>query len=562
MKKKLKVGLYGYKDLIKEEKEIAYSMIETTLRCLQRKEKNKELILISSLCVERDNQMIEIAQKLGIRYDIILPSKPAPSFAHLNDSLYRAFYTTLLNSRGYSISKENIEKTIIDTCDVLIQVDLSHDKEEIPEHSIKGKRDYTIIITIKKVDEESVLNDNLTQIEKFVVMIHVYPDIYDDYKSFAKIVGKSESTVNNWERSQGIKFQQSKVRDKICEIFGLQIFVWYEDFENQVDFANALKRGEFDKEEIIISGGGDVVIDKDTIKTIVLGSTPKLIHTEEDLIKALKKENKIAYPIEDMEKKTAIFLFSLAKLLKSKEQTKEGLDLLSMIENHPSSFKYTYQNQIEHLKALFLSHSSIKEYDKAIDIYKRLYAHEYHLKEPEILTLLASNYKRKALSDFSKKNTWVDKNSVNSLYLTQAMSLYKDGYKSKPNSDKYYDAINLAYVYKIADSIELNIDELDNEDKEIAELYKELTLHWRVNDNDWWEVSSNAEFLMLLGKTDLAISNISDFLESAHDKNNSFDINATLRQLEMYLHFVDDTEGRKFYEYLVESLKGLEVELK
>jgi len=62
----------------------------------------------------------------------------------------------------------------------------------------------------------------------------------------------------------------------------------------------------------------------------------------------------------------------------------------------------------------------------------------------------------------------------------------------------------------------------------------------------------------LLGKTDLAISKINDFLGFEYNANNKFNIESTLRQLEMYLHFVDDANGREFYEYLVESLKGVD----
>ena len=73
---------------------------------------------------------------------------------------------------------------------------------------------------------------------------------------------------------------------------------------------------------------------------------------------------------------------------------------------------------------------------------------------------------------------------------------------------KYYDAINLAYLYNITDSIET---EYANEKEEITEIYQKLSKIWRIDDNSWWEISSDAEFLMLLGQYKLphSISNIS-----------------------------------------------------
>jgi hypothetical protein len=74
---------------------------------------------------------------------------------------------------------------------------------------------------------------------------------------------------------------------------------------------------------------------------------------------------------------------------------------------------------------------------------------------------------------------------------------------------------------------------------------------WNIDPSNWWEVSSNAEFLMLTGKVDLAIFHISEFLDAYVVKK--FDIETTLRQLQLYIHFTDDPNAKQFYGFLKES---------
>ena len=86
---------------------------------------------------------------------------------------------------------------------------------------------------------------------------------------------------------------------------------------------------------------------------------------------------------------------------------------------------------------------------------------------------------------------------------------------------------------------------------ELKELYQELMGQWRVDKSNWWEVSSQAEFLMLLGDVDLAIFKITEFLEEHTIEK--FNIETTLRQLDMYLHYTQDTHAQSFHDYLHES---------
>ena len=244
---------------------------------------------------------------------------------------------------------------------------------------------------------------------------------------------------------------------------------------------------------------------------------------------------------------TSASLFKFAIELKKKNQIKESLETLKMIETHEGSFKYTFHHQIQHLKAILLSHDTLKDWNQSIDILRLLYVANYHIEEPEIITLLASNYKRKALYRANDSQKWQEGEEIDMNLLSSATILYREAYEAKTEASKYYDAINFAYLYKISNSLEAK----ESTDIELKELYQELMGQWRVDKSNWWEVSSQAEFLMLLGDIDLAIFKITEFLEEHTIEK--FNIETTLRQLEMYLHYTQDTHAQNFHDYLHES---------
>jgi hypothetical protein len=109
----------------------------------------------------------------------------------------------------------------------------------------------------------------------------------------------------------------------------------------------------------------------------------------------------------------------------------------------------------------------------------------------------------------------------------------------------------LAYLYNIVDTIEI---EYANK-KEIKSLHNELLKIWRIDKSNWWEVCSDAEILMLLGRVDLAILKISDFLENYNVK--PFEIDATMRQIKFYIHLTRDKKAQQFLEFLEDSYSAL-----
>jgi len=381
----------------------------------------------------------------------------------------------------------------------------------------------------------------ITDTQKFAVMIERYEELYQDYLSFSHKIGSGDSAVNNWEKRIG-KGIWRKYKIQICKIFSLNFSVWTEDFYDEITFREALHLFEQITDETL----------KERLDTKIIGKKAILVGNEEDELNELKNQDNIEVDFEQLNNKSLLFSFELIPLLIANNQIEEALEHIEYLENFDSTFKLYHYNQLEHYKAIIYSHSSMREWDKAIEILRFLYSvSNYHLQKHEIITLTASNYKRKALT-LNENYSWCNKENVDLDLISTAIVLYDESYNYKANGDKYYDAINSAYLHKILDAIdsdeEKNINIIEN-------LYKELTLQWTYNRNSWWELSTNAEFLMLQGDIKQAIFEIEHYLEQNEAK--AFEIETTLRQIEMYIHFCDDKNAQEFYDFLKESWKSI-----
>ncbi len=349
---------------------------------------------------------------------------------------------------------------------------------------------------------------NITDTEKLLVMTKVFPKLFINQKEFAKNIGENPQTVNSW---LNLKTKNLKAipKSEICRIFGLMDLVWVDNFPTEDEFRDVLKRY------------------KKIVKRINI---------------FMKKEENNTIEMT---------LFEEAKKYKKINKIEEALENITKIESSSSSFKYIYHNEIQHLKAILLSDDTIQDWDKAIDILRNLYfASKYHLEKPEIITLIASNYKRKALySGLVYK--YRDKKDVDMGLIAQALTLYDEAYELKDSQERYYDAINWAYLYNIASVLESNRLNIIR----VKERFEELKRAWRVNEKDWWEVVSYAEFSMLIGDVEFAKSYIDDFLESYSIK--PFDTKTTLRQIRLYIHFTQDKNAIEFYKHIKTSLENL-----
>ncbi len=348
---------------------------------------------------------------------------------------------------------------------------------------------------------------NLSDTKKFTIMVKAFPTLFESEKIFATKIFVSHSSVNHWINCKTRKIKAT-AKSEICNIFGLVYSVWEDSFAFEEDFQRELLNY-------------------------------KKVQKKRNLI-----ERHIMKPIENQQ---PFFLFEQAKEYKEQKKINEALELLKQIECDSSSFKYKHHNEIAHLKAILLSDDTIQDWDGAIHILRNLYfSANYHLQEPEIVTLIASNYKRKALFNPTTK-IYKAKKDVDMDLIASALILYHEAYEEKDSQAKYYDALNYAYLYNISHSIESKKIDFNR----IKELYDEFSKQWRVDECNWWEVISRAEFLMLLGEKDKAISTTDYFLET-HSVTPS-QISATLRQLELYIHFTQEKNATLFYQYLKEA---------
>ncbi|SFV56343.1 hypothetical protein MNB_SV-12-208 [hydrothermal vent metagenome] len=353
-------------------------------------------------------------------------------------------------------------------------------------------------------------------------------------KSVDKIFTKGGQTVNTWEKQKG-NIPNSEVKRALSQMFGMQYLIWEKSYPDVQSFKNDIKTLEKPKES-------DLKNQEESLDRKILGEIIPLPLDEESELEFLSQVLPIQIPA-NLSSFSANFIFNLAKLLKSHEQVSDALYALESLEERVEPFIFYYRKQIQHLKAVLLSHRTIKRWDDAIVELRYLYADGYHFQEPEILTLLASNYKRKAL--YHPNGTLNHKEQVDINLLQQANELYEDAYNLS-KKDRYYHAINRAYMMLIIDAIEGN-NEKQKRQIEIVTLYNELLKSGFPSDKtDWWQVTTQIEFLILMQRDSEAL----DVFEGYSFTPKAFEVDATIRQLEIYTHFTGDVVSGDFLEVL------------
>lgn len=404
-----------------------------------------------------------------------------------------------------------------------------------------------------------VANYCLSDTEKFRILVanDKYSQIFINVNHFSKETEINYQTVYNWLRENTYSKIQLLKKLKIEEFFNLN-FYWRSEYDDQDSFIYALATGMFEKTDELqkqkekCDEGNDLDNSKINLENIdkklnLSLNNKNLSKIESKALEEFRGNNgAITIPFE-INNYTSNFLFEFAKVLKNKNQIEDALNLINQIEQRNDPFKYYFKNHLLHLRAILLSHDTRKEWDKAIDILNQLYVDKLYLNEPEVITLLASNYKRKALyhSDGSLKDTLME-NDINDI--GRAMSLYEDAmnlYKNSGKQDIYYPAINLAYLYKLTACIEEN--DLNCNNDKIKELFESLGGNaWNVETADWWEKTSKIEFYILMGNDKPA----EELIDSTKNIE-PFEIDATIRQLDIYAHFCkNDTLTNQFFQYI------------
>ncbi len=346
-----------------------------------------------------------------------------------------------------------------------------------------------------------------------------------------KVFNKGVQTINTWENQEG-NIPNSTIKKDLANMFGMQYIMWENDYIDIQSFKNDLEILKKPKEK-------NFDIKSKELDNKILGEVLPIPLNEETELEFISQTIPIKIP-GNLSNFSSNFIFNLANLLKSHNQASDALYVLDSLEKKVEPFVFYYRKKIQHLKAVLLSHKTIQKWDEAIVILRYLYADGYHFEKPEILTLLASNYKRKAL--YHPNGTLNYKEQVDINLLQQANELYEDAYNLSQD-DKYYHAINRAYMMLIIDAIE-GTNEKKKIQREIATMYNELLKNgFPSNKKDWWQVITQIEFLLLMQRDSEAF----DVFESYNSTSSkAFDIETTIRQLELYSHFSGDGIGLDF----------------
>jgi len=355
-----------------------------------------------------------------------------------------------------------------------------------------------------------------------------------------KLFNKGSQTVNTWEikreKNQTKNIPKSEIKKNLARMFNMQYDIWEKSYSDIQSFKRELKI--FQKP---INGKKDTTLE--LLDKKILGEVSQLSLKEDNELEFISQFTPIQIP-GNLNSFSANFVFTLAKLLKKEEQSSDALHVLESLDKRIEPFVFYHRKEIQHLKAILLSHKDIQRWDDAIIQLRYLYADGYHFKKTEILTLLASNYKRKAL--YHPNGTLNHKEQVDINLLQQANDLYEDAYELS-KKDKYYPAINRAYIMLIIDAIEGNRERTKIE-QEIDRIYTELIKNgFPSNSKDWWQITTQVEFLVLMKRDGEAL----DILENYQGSITKFDIETTIRQLEIYSHFTNEEIGRDLIGFLL-----------
>ena len=354
-----------------------------------------------------------------------------------------------------------------------------------------------------------------------------------------KIFNKGVQTINIWENKEG-NIPNSNIRKDLANMFDIQFVMWENNYSDIQSFKCDL---DILKKPIPTNQKDN----KEELDKKILGEILPISLNEETEFESISRTTPINIPT-NLQNYSANFIFNLATLLKQHNQANDALYVLDVLEKSLKPFIFYYNKEIQHLRAILLSHKTVKEWDKAIVKLRYLYADGYHFKKPEILTLLASNYKRKAL--YHPNGTINHKEQVNISLLQTAHQLYEEAY-ALSKEDKYYHAINIAYMMLIVDAIEQN-NEKKKRQREITILYKELLKSgFPYDKQNWWQITTQIEFLILMQRDSDAL----DIFESYASTPEAFEVQTTIRQLELYSHFTKDRMGRDFIAVLSDVFK-------
>jgi hypothetical protein len=236
------------------------------------------------------------------------------------------------------------------------------------------------------------------------------------------------------------------------------------------------------------------------------------------------------------------YLFEIAKIYKDFGLYENSLKVIDMIKNKTQNIDslnltlFKYKKDLMKLETNCLTR--LGRYEEASNLIYGVW--QLGNKDSDTLSMLAAQYKRRALTDFNNNNNVVNKEEINTSLLDRALSLYIEAFRL--NIEDYYPAINIAYLYSIIGN---------GEEGKGIKFAQYIIDTWEHQINDWWSASSILECEIILGDSE----NLDKKFEEAILKYSptNFDKKATLIQIELYKKLV---KTNPTLEKIINLLKG------
>jgi hypothetical protein len=340
-------------------------------------------------------------------------------------------------------------------------------------------------------------------------------------------------TVGNWLKSNTDLKDTKQILINLA--LNLEPTIWTDTFSSEVDMREQLPNYFKD-------WAGGVTVVKDGVHQ--LNDLDK-----ENSLKNFKEKKKIDISKLDLEKEGMKFRLFLAQMLYEKRQLKEGFEVLESIEDSESEFSIKNENEVDFIKALIFD--KLGKRTKAKIIFKKLSNRGYNVYNPEVDFLIGSQIKREAFygKDGKELLEELDVKTLNialTYYMKYFSEITKMGEKSKKYSERYYYAINVAYLFEMLNRIE------DENRESASAIFRKIG--WRYNPDCFWETMTQAEFLVLQNRVEEAEKVFEDYAKRKNIDEGS--LQSSLDQLKAFAHFTEDESAIEFLEFLKEFAKS------
>lgn len=241
----------------------------------------------------------------------------------------------------------------------------------------------------------------------------------------------------------------------------------------------------------------------------------KNINLDKLLSDELSNENYLL-KIANICKNFGLFDEALLIIEKLKRQTRDvdGVDIIL----------FKYKKELMKLETNCLTR--LGRYEEASNLIYGVFQLEN--KDSDTLSMLAAQYKRRAL--FDKNNKLVEYDNINTELLKRSLSLYIEAFRL--NIEDYYPVINIAYLYRIMGGVE------KGKGVKLAD-YIKSTWAWSKG-SDWWIDTTLLECEIVMED----FENLDREFELLIEKHNPnyFEKKSTYTQLEIYSKIMGSNE--------------------